>query len=78
MQVLTLSVLFSVGTAATTAEAQSSPKPPVHVKSYTTKKGEQVKAATRSSPNHTQRDNYSAKGNVNPFTGKTGSKKTTH
>jgi len=49
-----------------------------HVSSYTTKKGKHVKAHERSAPNGTQKDNYSSKGKVNPYTGKRGTKKVTH
>ena len=47
----------------------------VHVRSTVTHRGQYRKAHVRTSPNHTQRDNYSAKGNVNPYTGKRGSKR---
>jgi heat shock protein HslJ len=78
MQVLALSFLFLAGCAVTVAKAQSSTEAPEHVKAYKTKKGKQVKAHERSSPNATEKDNYSAKGNVNPYTGKKGSKKPKH
>ena len=45
------------------------------VRSYTTKRGTHVSSHYRSSANHTKRDNYSTKGNVNPYTGKRGSKR---
>lgn len=47
---------------------------PVHVKGYTKKDGTYVAPHYRSSPNSTKSDNYSTKGNVNPYTGKEGSK----
>jgi hypothetical protein len=34
-----------------------------------------IKNNYRTSPNHTQKDNYSAKGNVNPYTGARGTKR---
>lgn len=43
--------------------------------SYTTKRGTYVHAHYSTNPNHTKRDNWSTKGNVNPFTGKRGTKK---
>jgi hypothetical protein len=46
----------------------------VHVKGYTRKDGTYVAPHTRSSPNNTKNDNYSTKGNVNPYTGKAGTK----
>lgn len=47
----------------------------VRVKSYTTKKGTYVAPSYRSSPNKVKYDNYSSKGNYNPYTGKKGSVK---
>lgn len=51
---------------------------PVHVKAHTTKKGVHVKAHVRSAPNKTEHDNFGSKGNVNPSTGKVGTKQPTH
>ena len=45
------------------------------VKGYTKKDGTYVAPHYRSSPNKTKYDNYSTKGNVNPYTGKRGTKK---
>lgn len=42
------------------------------VKSYYTKKGTYVQSYIRTSPNRTKLDNYSTKGNYNPYTGKKG------
>jgi hypothetical protein len=50
----------------------------VHVHGYTKHNGTVVKPYTRTHENGTQRDNFSAKGNVNPYTGKVGTKKVTH
>lgn len=47
---------------------------PVQVKGYTRKDGTYVAPHTRSAPNSTKSDNYSTKGNVNPYTGKAGTK----
>lgn len=46
----------------------------VHVKGYTRKDGTYVQPHERSAPNKTKNDNYSTKGNVNPYTGKAGTK----
>ena len=46
-----------------------------YVKGYTRSDGTYVKGHYRSSPNSTQRDNYSTYGNTNPYTGKAGTKK---
>ncbi len=47
----------------------------VKVKGYYRKDGTYVRPHYRSSPNHTKLDNWSTKGNVNPYTGKVGNKK---
>lgn len=44
----------------------------VSVDGYTRSDGTYVQPHTRSSPNGTVRDNYSYKGNRNPYTGQTG------
>ena len=44
------------------------------VRGYRTKRGKFVLPYHRTSPNHTRIDNYSAKGNTNPYTGKAGGK----
>lgn len=46
----------------------------VYVKGYTKSNGTQVQGHYRSSPNSTRSDNYSTKGNVNPYTGVAGTK----
>ncbi len=50
----------------------------VHVNGYTKKDGTVVQPYTRTRENSTQKDNYSSKGNVNPYTGKVGTKEPTH
>lgn len=53
----------------------SRPKSESHsVKGYTTKSGKTVMPHHSSNPNKTQKDNFSTKGNTNPFTGKAGTK----
>lgn len=47
-------------------------------KAYVKKDGTIVAPAVATNPNKTQRDNYSAKGNVNPATGKEGTKTPKH
>jgi hypothetical protein len=44
------------------------------VSGYTRKDGKRVGPYVRSAPNGTQKDNFSTKGNVNPYTGKKGTK----
>jgi hypothetical protein len=48
------------------------------VNGYTKKDGTYVVPHHRSDANRTQRDNYSSKPNVNPYTGKQGTKEPTH
>lgn len=43
------------------------------VRGYTRSDGTYVQPHVRSSPNNTTHDNYSTKGNTNPYTGKEGS-----
>lgn len=42
------------------------------VRGYTTQRGTPVALHHRSAPNNTETDNWSAKGNTNPYTGKLG------
>ena len=49
-----------------------------HVNGYIKRDGIYVQPHYRTHPNSTQRDNYSTKGNVNPYTGKRGTKTATH
>lgn len=44
----------------------------IYVKSYTRKDGTVVKGYYRSVPDKDKNNNWSAKGNINPFTGKKG------
>ncbi len=64
--ILVLSVLFF---STSFAEARS-----VRVKGSYTKKGTYRQSHHRTSPNKTKRDNWSTKGNMNPYTGKGGTK----
>lgn len=45
----------------------------IHVRGHTRKDGTYVKPHIRSSPNRFKEDNYSTKGNINPYTGEKGS-----
>lgn len=64
-------VLFVLLAMAAVAPAQQKSHP---VKTYVKKDGTVVEPHRQTNPNHTQRDNYSAKGNINPYTGKAGTK----
>ena len=48
------------------------------VKGYTKKNGTYVAPHRQTNPDHTQRNNYSTRGNVNPYTGKAGTRTATH
>lgn len=56
---------FSLATASNAEAVQ-------RVKGYTTKKGTYVAPHFKQSPNSSKFDNFSTKGNINPFTGKKG------
>jgi len=45
-----------------------------YVNGYTKSNGTYVQGYTRTSPNRTTSDNYSTKGNINPYTGQEGTK----
>ena len=49
-----------------------------HVRAYTKKSGRRVEKHARTAENSTQKDNWSAAGNVNAETGKKGYKKPKH
>jgi hypothetical protein len=55
--------------AASTVEAK-----PVRTKGYVTKSGTYVPPHYRTAPNRTKVDNYTSRPNVNPYTGKTGTR----
>jgi hypothetical protein len=48
------------------------------VHGYTTSKGTTVQPYHRTTPDSTQMNNYSTRGNYDPYTGKTGTKPPTH
>jgi hypothetical protein len=48
-----------------------------HVRGHVRKDGVYVQPHSRTAPNKTQRDNYSSKPNVNPYTGKDGTRRPT-
>ena len=56
-----------IGMSAVTAFAQSH-----YRQAYVTKNGTYVAPSYATNPNNTLLDNYSTKGNVNPYTGKAG------
>lgn len=66
--VFSLIALFLIFSFLTVSNAEALQR----VKGYTTKKGTYVTPHLKSSPNKTKFDNFSTKGNINPFTGKKG------
>lgn len=60
-----LMCIFALGTAAQADE---------YVHGYTRNNGTYVEPHYRSSPNNTAYDNWSTKGNVNPYTGQEGTR----
>jgi hypothetical protein len=68
----------AIALAATAAQAQyygTGSNPNSHpVQGHVTSSGTYVQPYVASNPNSTQRDNYSATGNVNPYTGTVGTR----
>lgn len=67
-------ITFAFILLAAASFGQTNPKSHV-TKGYEKKNGTYVNKHRDTNPNKTQKDNYSAKGNVNPGTGKKGTKK---
>jgi len=65
MKTLVLLLLCSIPAFAT-----------VHVRSTVTRKGVYRRSHVRTNPDHSRLNNWSARGNVNPATGKKGYKRT--
>jgi hypothetical protein len=76
MKKLILAAALAIAT--TGAQAQyfgTGSNPNGHTSSgYTTNRGTYVQPYQATNPNSTQRDNYSATGNVNPYTGTVGTR----
>lgn len=64
----------SSGRARSGRSSSQSSSSRVRVRSYQTKSGKQVQSHQRSTRNRSKADNWSTKGNVNPVTGKAGTK----
>jgi len=54
---------------ATAADASG-----VRVRGYTTRRGTYVAPSRRTSPDHRRTNNWSSRGNVNPYTGRAGTR----
>jgi hypothetical protein len=72
MKLLSVFLLLSISISAFAAPRRSSS--PVHVRSAVTKRGVYRPAHARTAPDRTQRNNWSSKPNVNPYTGKAGTR----
>jgi hypothetical protein len=63
---------------ATMLVVQMANAAPSHrVKAYTTKRGTYVQAHRQTNPDHSRLNNWSTKGNSNPYSGKPGTRKPT-
>lgn len=67
-------VALIAGSAPATAKSSGSSGGSHAVKGYVKKDGTYVAPSRATNPNGTKLDNYSTKGNVNPVTGKPGTK----
>lgn len=75
LQLLALSLALALtGVAKSSHSSSHSSGSTVHVKTYTKKNGTVVQKHDRTAPDKTKKNNWSTKGNVNPETGKAGTK----
>jgi hypothetical protein len=75
MKLVVLAILALSATAVTSEAFARSPGGGSHgVRGYTTKHGTYVAPHRQTNPNSYLRDNWSTKGNVNPYTGKPGTR----
>ncbi len=70
-------LLFAILVASTLVAQTVNAVPSHRVNAYTTKRGTHVQAHRQTNPDHSRLNNWSTKGNVNPYTGKPGTKKPT-
>jgi len=68
------SVMLLSFTGAAAAKGGGKKGGPVTVRPYTKKDGTHVEGHHRSAPDGSKVNNWSSKGNINPYTGKPGSK----
>lgn len=73
MKTLTTILLLGALALPFSAEARRSGGT-VHVRGHVTKTGRYVPPHTRTAPNRSKADNYSTRGNANPYSGKKGTK----
>jgi hypothetical protein len=68
-------VIGSLSAAALLSGSLAQAAPSHTVAGHTTKRGTYVLPHRQTNPDHTRLNNWSTKGNVNPYTGKPGTKK---
>jgi hypothetical protein len=66
---LALCAVIAIVVCAAAADASG-----VRVRGYTTRRGTYIAPSHRTSPDHTRANNWSSRGNVNPYTGRVGTK----
>lgn len=66
--------VFAKGRSSSGSTGTGSKSSSTSVKGYMTKSGSHVSGYRKTTPDSTQKNNYSAKGNYNPHTGKVGTK----
>jgi len=66
--------ILAIASLTTIAEAKGSRGSSHSVRGYVKKNGTYVQPYRATNPNGTKRDNWSTSGNVNPYTGKPGTK----
>jgi len=72
MKTIILVALFAPALAFARGHSHSGSR--VYVSSHVTKRGTYVPAHVRTAPDHSRANNWTTKGNVNPSTGKAGTK----
>ena len=71
---LALTIALAIGAGPAFARGGHSSGGSVHVSGHATKSGTYVAPHMRTAPNHSKYDNWSTKGNYNPYTAKAGTK----
>jgi hypothetical protein len=69
-----LALILCVALVSITAIGSDSAASSHYVRGYTTKSGTYVAPHRQTNPNGTKFDNWSTKGNINPYTGKPGTR----
>ncbi|MHB1937697.1 MAG: hypothetical protein ACYCOR_14065 [Acidobacteriaceae bacterium] len=75
MKTVLLALLLCISGIALASRSYHAKSCIVHVRGSVTRRGSYHQPHIRSHPDHTRYNNYSHKGNVNPYTGKKGTKR---